>query len=112
MREFSDLGGNGMGVAFVQQAYLSASLIATGATTSVFVSGNFNASLTGTFVATLQLERSFDGGTTWQPLTAGGSTITFTAVMSESFFEPEADALYRWKCTAYTSGTIVCRIGK
>lgn len=111
-RLFSDASGNGMGVSFVQQAYLLANLTAAGSTTSIFVNGNFNASLTGTFVATMQLERSFDGGVTFQPLTAGGTPITYTTIMSESFYEPEIDALYRWRCTAYTSGTITCRIGK
>lgn len=112
MRTFSDSSGNGMGVAFTKQALLEEELEATGSTTSVRVNGNFNASLHGTFVADLVLARSLDDGATWQTLSAGGETMVFDSVMSESFFEPEPQALYRWTCTEYTSGTVTCRIGK
>lgn len=112
MRTFSDASGNGMGVGFVKAAFLEEDLDAVEATSSVRVSGNFNASLQGTFVGTFRIERSLDDGTTWEPLTAGGLAQTYTAPMSEMFYDPEPQALYRWKCTAYTSGTASCRIGK
>ena len=74
--------------------------------------GYLNVSVWGTFVGTVQLERSFDGGTTWivisrdvvgalSPLTAPGSFVTF---------EPEHQVQYRLNCTAYTSGTISYRL--
>lgn len=73
----------------------------------------FNISLWGTFVATVQLERSFDNGVTWLPLTAGGTaTLKFTAPCSESAGETEAGVLYRLNCTAYTSGTVNYRLSQ
>lgn len=112
MRTFSDASGNGMGVAFTKQAFLEETLDAAEATSSVRVNGNFNATLTGTFVGTFQIEKSLDDGDTWQVLTALGEEITFDDEMNESFYEPEPQALYRWRCTAYTSGSAVARIGK
>ena len=73
----------------------------------------FNASLWGTFSATVQIERSFDGGTTWLPLTADAIAIEkFTAPCSESLQEDEAGVLYRFNCTAYTSGTVNYRLSQ
>jgi hypothetical protein len=91
---------------------VSGTLTSTGAGDRTGVSGAFNASLTGTFAATLRLERSFDGGATYEPLTALGTAITFTGPCSETFEEPEADVRYRWNCTSYTSGTIQYRISQ
>lgn len=73
----------------------------------------FNVSLWGTFVGTARLERSFDGGTTWLPLTAAGIALyTWTAPASEIAEEPETGVLYRLACTAYTSGTINYRVSQ
>jgi hypothetical protein len=74
--------------------------------------GPFNMSLWGTFVGTVQVERSFDGGTTWLPLTALGTAIPFTAPCSEVFEELEFGVQYRLNCTAYTSGTINYRLSR
>lgn len=72
----------------------------------------FNVSLWGTFVATVQLERSLDG-TNWLPLTANGTPIEkFTAPCSEEIEEDEATAIYRLNCTAYTSGTVNYRMSE
>lgn len=74
--------------------------------------GPFNAVLYGTFVATAQLECSFDGGTTWILIsedTAGDGAI-YTAPCKLTPYEPEKGVLYRWNCTAYTSGTMNYRI--
>ena len=70
----------------------------------------FNVSLWGAFVATVQLERSFDGGVTWLPLTAIGGSLAFTTPCSEIFEEPESNVDYRLNCTAYTSGTVNYRL--
>jgi hypothetical protein len=70
----------------------------------------FNMSLWGTFVATIALERSFDAGTTWLPLTALGNAISFTGAATEVFDEPESGVIYRLNCTAYTSGTVNYRL--
>jgi hypothetical protein len=73
----------------------------------------FNASIWGTFVGTVQLQRSFDSGTTWLPLTSNGTQLeTFTAPASEQWQEDESGVLYRLICTAYTSGTVNYRISQ
>lgn len=75
----------------------------------------FNVSLWGTFSATVQLERSFDGGTTWLQLTSNGTQVekfTGSTVISESVTENEAGVQYRLNCTAYTSGTVNYRLSQ
>lgn len=71
-----------------------------------------NMSLWGAFVATLVLERSFDKGVTWLPLTALGTSFSFTGPCTETFEEYEAGAQWRWRCTAFTSGTVNYRISQ
>jgi hypothetical protein len=71
----------------------------------------FNVSLWGTFVATVILERSFDGGATYLPLTALGSPIgTFSGPISEVWEEHEPNVKYRLRCSAFTSGTVNYRL--
>lgn len=78
-----------------------------------------NAIFTGagvTYSATVQLERSFDGGNTWIVANIGGSGAlaqysTGTPV-SLTFGEPEKNVLYRLNCIAYTSGTINYRFSQ
>lgn len=72
----------------------------------------FNMELRGTFVGTVALERSLDGGSNWVGLTALGTAFSFTGPCSEIFEEPEVGALYRLNCTAYTSGTINFRLSQ
>ena len=54
---------------------------------------------------TVEIQRSFDGGSTWQ------SIESFTADVERILDNVEVDTLYRFSCTAYTSGTINYRIG-
>ena len=76
----------------------------------------FNVSIWGTFSLTVQLERSFDSGTTWLQLTDKGTQIkkfTGSTVISESATENEASGvLYRLSVTAYTSGTASYRLSQ
>lgn len=74
----------------------------------------FNMALYGTFVGTVAFERSFDGGTTYSALSedASGTTATYTVPVNATCYEPERGVLYRWNCTAYTSGTINYRISQ
>lgn len=73
---------------------------------------DFNVAISGTFVGVAQLERSFDGST-WFPITAHGVQLyAWSSPAAESFCEPEYGVLYRWNCTAYTSGTINYRISQ
>lgn len=73
----------------------------------------FNVSVRGTFVGTVQLERSFDG-TNWFVASrdSAGTAAAWTAPMSVVVEEPEAGVIYRLNCTAYTSGTITYRMSQ
>jgi hypothetical protein len=92
----------------------SGTFTGTGQSAAVGVQpGAFNVSQWGTFAATVQLERSFDNGVTWLPITANGTQLElFTAPVSEIWVEPEAGVLYRLNDTAYTSGTVNYRISQ
>ncbi|MFG1343204.1 hypothetical protein [Xanthobacter autotrophicus] len=73
----------------------------------------FNVSLWGTFVGTVVVERSFDAGTTWLPITGAGVAIsTFGGPVSEIFEEPEYGVQYRLRCMSFGSGTINYRISQ
>ena len=77
-------------------------------TTPVYLLGDFNFSLSGTWVATVFIQRSFDGGSTWVDV------ASYTANIQDTGFEPEVGALYRAgpKTGGYTSGTIVVRLSQ
>jgi len=91
-------------------------LTATGAGSALLAPNTggqrMNASVWGTFTATLQLERSFDGGTTWIPVSRDvvGTAAVFTAPFTTQITETESGVLYRFNCTAYTSGTANFRL--
>lgn len=61
--------------------------------------------ISGTFVATIQLQKSSDGGVTWV-LAAGGS---FTTPIATAALIQET-ALYRLQVTEFTSGTVELRL--
>ena len=84
------------------------------ATGGAQVQGTFNLTVSGTFVATVAAERSFDGGTIWVPVWADGAGVplTFTAPASHVMVEPEAGVLWRLRCSAYTSGTANARVSQ
>jgi len=65
------------------------------------------------FVGTVVLERSIDAGVTWIPVNYNYSAtpISFTAPAS-AMIENVESCQYRWRCSAYTSGTISYRIGQ
>jgi len=98
------------------RARLTGTFGATGQSASVVLSGPFNFSLWGTFVATVSLERSFDGGTTWHNITRNdGAANAFTAPVSLAVpgdESQEADVLTRLNCSSYTSGTVNYRISQ
>jgi hypothetical protein len=78
---------------------------------SVPVIGSFNVAISGTFVATLSFSNSFDGGTTWVPVSGAtlGTTATFTAPTQFAAVEFEPGVLWAVDST-YTSGTAVVRL--
>jgi hypothetical protein len=60
------------------------------------------ADLSGTFSATLVVERTFDGGQTYE------TVATYTDTANATFTNDTSDAgVYRFRCDAYTSGTAV-----
>lgn len=93
---------------------ITGSFAATGQSASAVFYGSFNVSLWGTFVATVQLERSFDGGTTWLPTAEDttGAAAAYSAPVSLVADEPEHQVLHRLNCTAWTSGTVNYRLSQ
>jgi hypothetical protein len=93
---------------------VSQTLTGVAQTSSVGLRGAFNVALSGG-VGTVQIERSFDGGTMWFPLFNGTTLLSWALngnAASVTLSEPEDAVKYRINCTAYTSGNIVCRFGK
>lgn len=93
---------------------LTGAFAGTGPSAGIQIGGKFNVALWGTFTATLQLERTFDRGTTWIPcgIDAAGTSAAYTAGLSAVVEEIEDAVLYRWNCTAYTSGTVNYRVSQ
>lgn len=81
---------------------------------SAFFPGGLNCSIWGTFVGTVGIERSFDGGATFIPIEKdlAGTNLTFTAPDSVIVEEVESAVLYRAVCSAFTSGTINYRLSQ
>lgn len=92
----------------------SGSLSSVAAGASDQIQGRFNISIWGTFVATIRLEKSYDGGTNWIPVVrpSNGSTMQWTVPVATTFYEPEANVLYRLNMTARTSGTANWRLSQ
>jgi hypothetical protein len=68
--------------------------------------GFLNLSLSGTWSATVFLQRSFDNGTTWLDVES------YTANTEKAVEDYEKGVVYRLFCKTggFTSGTIVCRL--
>ena len=88
----------------------------TGQSPAEGIAGVANVLISGG-VGTVQLEKSFDGGSTWHVLSSDstGTDAAYTTASDVAFNgtinEPEYGVKYRFNCTAYTSGTINVRIG-
>jgi hypothetical protein len=81
----------------------------SGQTTGNFqMSPQFSVSLGGSFSATVLLERSPDGGTTWYPCStdATGTVAAYNAPMSVDVVSATHGMVYRLRCTGFTSGTV------
>lgn len=65
--------------------------------------------LGGTFSATVLIERSPDGGSTWYPCStdATGTIAQYVAPMSVDVVSAAHGMLYRLHCTAYATGTVI-----
>ena len=70
------------------------------------IRGHFNYSLSGTWVGTVHLQRSFDKGTTWLDVDSHTANVETYGV------EPGENVQYRFgvKAGNYTSGSVVGRI--
>lgn len=66
----------------------------------------FNLDLDGTFAATIDVERSFDGGTTWSFVKGQQHTVPVSQVLEE----PEDNVQYRLNCSVFTSGQVDYRL--
>lgn len=94
------------------QAVVAGSFTAVGQSGKARFVGLFNVTLSGTFSASVRLERSFDG-TTWHPCTNdSGAIVVWGSAMSIVCDEPERGVRYRLNCTSYTSGTLTYRISQ
>lgn len=88
----------------------------TNSTASISTTGqsSFAVLISGTWVGTVQFERSLDNGTTWTPVSAFSAGTAFnqsTATANGAFHGNASSATnIRVRCTAYTSGTIVVKI--
>jgi len=77
-------------------------------TDSVELTGHFNVSISGTWSATLTVQRSFDSGDTWFDVK------TFVSNAQEYGFEPEAGVFYRigTKLGEFVSGVATVRLSQ
>ncbi|MCP5364277.1 MAG: hypothetical protein H6905_03430 [Hyphomicrobiales bacterium] len=66
----------------------------------------YNMSISGSFSAEVQLERSFDKGLTWHVLE------TVTAPRQHIGEEPETGILYRVRCSRYSDGPVHYRLSQ
>lgn len=94
-----------MALSTVQTASITAEN--TGTTALVVPNGKtYSVSLSGAFVATVFLQRSFDNGTTWFDVKS------YTAPAEEVAEAADACAARLFcKTGGFTSGTAVCRLG-
>lgn len=102
-------------------AVVAGRFTATGQSASFLCWGPFNLFIygssgpNGSMTASVRLERSFDGGTTWVVCGIGGSGQqavwnTPDSDVSLVVGEPERGMIYRLNCTSYTSGNVNYRL--
>lgn len=90
----------------MSRALLEVSFTGTGTSDPVALSGDFNLSLdftTGGGSGTVDLQRSFDDGSTWE-------TTDSISANDERNGLAVSNLLWRFNCSAFTSGTIACRL--
>lgn len=112
------MGQNAIGGMELAPSVASGSLTSAAGTASnttvLMILGVFNATIAGTWTgATMQLQKSFDGGSSYVPATkdASGTSATYTSNVSVVVYEPEPGVYYRWQPTvAISTGTLNWRI--
>lgn len=92
-------------------ATVSASFTATGNGTafSVRVGDKFTYSVSGTFVATVVLEKSETAGSSWATVINTATAADSGTLVAEGK-TVGAHVQYRYRCSAFTSGTAVCAL--
>lgn len=98
-----------------EQVFIDEDLTGSGQNTSEMVTGQQEevaVSIGGTFSATVQLQRSLDGGTTWHPVTAAENTSQDQSAAIELDYKAPAGMRLRVRCTSYTSGTVNVQMKK
>jgi hypothetical protein len=93
----------------MSRAVTAASIVAqTTFTDAIALEGKFNLSISGTWVATVTVQRSFDKGVAWLDVE------THTENVEKQGEEIEDGVLYRVGCKTgeFTSGTVVARISQ
>lgn len=86
-------------------------------TDAVPVGSGISVNVSGTFVGTVQIQRATLPGAAFTPMAADtiGTLLQFTGPSGDLMIQRldgEPDALIRASVTAYTSGTVVARVGK
>lgn len=86
----------------------------TGVSRPAALLGAFNLTLSGSFEAELRLERSFDAGATWHPLSRDltGEPAIFRRPASLVGEEWERGVLYRLNCIGHSAGAVVYRLSQ
>lgn len=92
-------------------ATISASFTAVGngSSFSVRVGDKFTYAVSGTFVATVVLEKSETAGQSWATV-VNTATAADSGTLTAEGKTKKAHVLYRYRCSAYTSGTAVCAL--
>jgi hypothetical protein len=93
---------------------LSGSFTGTGVSASVKVYGDFNLMLTGSFTATVEVDRSMDSGVNWAVVAADGigTPASYTHPIGILGLEIEPGVLYRLNCTNFANGTVNYRLSQ
>ncbi len=113
------MGLNAVGGMELAPNVLSGTITGTASSTAsntsfIQMQGIFNAVLSGTWTgATMELQKSFDGGATFLPATlnGAGAAADYTANAAIVVYEPEPGVYYRWQPTvALATGTVAWRI--
>lgn len=84
-------------------AGVTGSFTGTGSSAATQINGRTPLSLSGTWVATVKLQRSFDSGLNWLDVDQFASNI-------ETYVNG-AGEMFRLTCSAFTSGTVAYRLG-
>lgn len=97
-----------------EQVFVTGALTAVGNTDTLRLGQLERAavSIYGTFSATVQLQRSLDGGATWHPVTAAENNSQDQSAAIELDYMAPAGMLLRVRCTSYTSGTVNVQMKK